>query len=246
MFSDKLLIPGKVNKEKITALNTVSLFQMKYHSELVVKDLEIDDIAFTIFHCKSTRKVVISFKGTDSVIDWERYNLRAGYRKLKLPNQTICCHAGFLKAWENVSQKIVNYLSENSDTIGSILLTGHSLGGAVATIGYLRLKHSSKLPKLRFALVTFGAPCSLILPLNQKIKDTETIYNIINLEDPVPLLPFWFQSPGNKIYIEPKDEGFKTTVKEKSSFCMWFKYFRYSKKWSSHDMETYNHYCKLL
>lgn len=68
-------------------------------------------------------------------------------------------HLGFAMAWEEVSGKVVAYLDELKAKYGAvppIVLTGHSLGGALATVGAYDLRHRN-YPVA--AVVTFGAPC---------------------------------------------------------------------------------------
>lgn len=67
-------------------------------------------------------------------------------------------HLGFAMAWEEVSGKVVAYLESLKAKYGSvppIVLTGHSLGGALATVGAYDLRHRN-YPVA--AVVTFGAP----------------------------------------------------------------------------------------
>lgn len=68
-------------------------------------------------------------------------------------------HLGFAMAWEEVSGKVVAYLDKLKSKYGAIppiALTGHSLGGALATVGAYDLRHRG-YPVA--AVVTFGAPC---------------------------------------------------------------------------------------
>lgn len=68
-------------------------------------------------------------------------------------------HLGFAMAWEEVSGKVVAYLEGIKAKYGSvppIVVTGHSLGGALATVGAHDLRQRN-YPIA--AVVTFGAPC---------------------------------------------------------------------------------------
>ena len=67
-------------------------------------------------------------------------------------------HLGFAMAWEEVSGKVVAYLERLKSKYGTVppvILTGHSLGGALATVGAYDLRHRN-YPVA--AVVTFGAP----------------------------------------------------------------------------------------
>lgn len=68
-------------------------------------------------------------------------------------------HLGFAMAWEEVSGKVVVYLDKLKSKYGAVppvVLTGHSLGGALATVGAYDLRQRG-YPVA--AIVTFGAPC---------------------------------------------------------------------------------------
>jgi len=68
-------------------------------------------------------------------------------------------HLGFAMAWEEVSGKVVAYLNSLKAKYGAIppiVLTGHSLGGALATVGAYDMRHRN-FPVA--PVVTFGAPC---------------------------------------------------------------------------------------
>lgn len=68
-------------------------------------------------------------------------------------------HLGFAMAWEEVSGQVIAYLNDIQRIYGSvppIVLTGHSLGGALATVGAYDLRSRGYSIA---AVVTFGAPC---------------------------------------------------------------------------------------
>ena len=67
-----------------------------------------------------------------------------------------------------------------------LLLTGHSLGGAVATIVGQRLIDFGFAPD-RLQVITFGAPAVGNTPFAQMYGDRLDLIRVTNSEDPVPL-----------------------------------------------------------
>jgi triacylglycerol lipase len=84
---------------------------------------------------------VLSFRGTVTCDDW---HIDCDCDKLTLPNfpEECTAHGGYWKAWSNVSAGLTHIIrsaaSEHNDY--GIVLTGHSLGGAVATLGAAALR----------------------------------------------------------------------------------------------------------
>lgn len=106
-------------------------------------------------------------------------------------------HNGFYQAFGKLQQKIFAQLAQflkkkiDSNAVTEVNFTGHSLGGALATIGCYEL--SNWLKTVKVGIVTFGAPrvgnaafkkvfdTKLNLKINARIT-----YN----KDPVPTVPF--------------------------------------------------------
>ncbi|CAM3745083.1 lipase family protein [Vibrio aquimaris] len=92
-------------------------------------------------------------------------------------------HSGFKHAYEQVASDITLALSSLKDENKPLLVTGHSLGGAIATIAAKRLMFKNGIA----ACYTFGAP---------RVGDHEwashmktPIYRIVNAADSVPMFP---------------------------------------------------------
>lgn len=91
-------------------------------------------------------------------------------------------HEGFHEAYESVEQQLNEALDELSGG-KPLFITGHSLGGALATIAAKRLNFKSGIA----ACYTFGAP---------RVGDKEwistiktPIYRVVNAADAVTMLP---------------------------------------------------------
>lgn len=156
--------------------------------------------------CDDKKTVVFAIRGTSmlSVRDWG-VNLAtdpvspAGF----LDDPGNLCHAGFLRVAKAMVRPIAARLralvQENPSRTGcSLLITGHSAGGAVASLLYAHMLSRtvhSELSNLtdcfkRVHCVTFGAPPVSLLPL-QKPDNADSrlrkclFHSIMNEGDPV-------------------------------------------------------------
>lgn len=92
-------------------------------------------------------------------------------------------HAGFKQAFDQVALDIQNRINEDEFQNRPLLIAGHSLGGALATIAAKKLSHKGGIA----ACYTFGSP---------RVGDDEWIthiktpvYRLVNAADCVTMLP---------------------------------------------------------
>jgi predicted lipase len=121
---------------------------------------------------------VFAFRGTDEPLDALR-----DIRIFPLWTRELgFCPAGFLKASKRLVNKVTSICLELDIDHKSIVLTGHSLGGAVAMILGALMTRDEIPPK---EIVTFGAPrCGRL-----KILDGVPVTQYRNGKDVVPLVP---------------------------------------------------------
>lgn len=136
----------------------------------------------------------ICFRGTESFSDilMDLQMSKTQFPLINREEQTWpYVHTGFYKQFEAVrnelDREIENYHDElNEDT--KIIFSGHSLGGALATLS--SLYYAVKYPKIEVNCVTFGSPrvgCDDFASLfNKKITNS---YRYVNDNDPVPCVP---------------------------------------------------------
>lgn len=154
------------------------------------------------------RKVfLVTFRGSATKADWKinfktnqvNYggNTLAEMESLarKLPfSKYPAVHGGFNDYTNNVLHDSVvaedgslrgvfGYAKENKNA--HIVLTGHSMGGAVATLLAARLVDLG-FPKERLHVLTFGAPAIGNLYFNEQYADKLHIVRITNTNDPIP------------------------------------------------------------
>ena len=112
---------------------------------------------------------ILTIAGTESWKDVE-VDLRVGRVRLneddsaadkeKITNDEIFLHRGFrdytdVVFGDGLTERLINSLEENP--YETLYITGHSLGGAVATIAAIRLTDAG-IPKDRLKVITFAAP----------------------------------------------------------------------------------------
>ncbi len=140
--------------------------------------------------------MLIAFRGTelkelnDILVD-ARVNLMLLPWKgsVPLPDRQIHTgfHDGLESVWQNINIQIEKWTTGRS--VRQILITGHSLGGALATLMFTRLALDPKLPVP--TLYTFGCPKvgdgAFAKELDRAFP--ERIFRLINNLDIVPTLP---------------------------------------------------------
>jgi hypothetical protein len=162
---------------------------------MVMKSVPIDDM----------NTVVFAIRGTQTFMDWA-VNLNSAPSSPVgfLDDPGNLCHSGFLsvakKMIRPVASRLRNMLEENpSRASRSLLITGHSAGGAVANLLYCHMlarEVKSELNILtgcfkRIHCITFGTPPISLLPLQKPDPHSHRMkkslfFSFINEGDPVP------------------------------------------------------------
>jgi hypothetical protein len=156
--------------------------------------------------CDDKKTIVFAIRGTSatSLRDWG-VNLKtvptspSGF----LDDPGNLCHAGFLRVAKAmvrpIAARLRSILEENPNRAScSLLITGHSAGGAVASLLYAHMLSSTIHSELsiltacfkRVHCVTFGAPPVSLLPLQKPITSDARLrkclfHSFMNEGDPV-------------------------------------------------------------
>ena len=130
---------------------------------------------------ENDKHLVLAFRGTESSsIKDIKTDLKAVVSRCETGGHI---HTGFKEAFEKVRRDIEKTLNNPNLRHKSLLITGHSLGGALATIAAKKITH----PGGNAACYTFGSP---------RVGDEEWIsniktplYRLVNSADCVTMLP---------------------------------------------------------
>ena len=155
------------------------------------------------FLAKSASFAVLAFRGTEpdhlrdilTDLDAVLHSTRDGD-----------VHLGFLDAYAEVRQQIHAALPQIGDL--PLYITGHSMGGALATIAVQDLDQDKRYCDQLAACYTFGCPRVGDGKYEGKIK--VPFYRMVFAEDLVTLLPFFFWKyvhVGDPRYISPAVKG---------------------------------------
>ncbi|ORX89147.1 alpha/beta-hydrolase, partial [Basidiobolus meristosporus CBS 931.73] len=130
------------------------------------------EMAGYIGYNKDTKTIVVSFRGTANDENW-LMDLDFLPRSFAYPKAgpDVKVHRGFYETYNSVEDQVREGLAKTLATVGStssdyeLLVTGHSLGAAVATLGALDIKRIYLNPSNEFAFA----------PNLQNVVDTNRI-----------------------------------------------------------------------
>jgi hypothetical protein len=160
---------------------------------MVLKTVPIDDM----------NTIVFAIRGSQTFMDWA-VNYRSSPKSPAgfLDDEGNLCHAGFLHVARQMIQPVADrlrtLLEENpSRSHCSLLITGHSAGGAVASLLFAHMMSTTVSSDLNYLTgffkrvhcITFGAPPTSLLPLERpsdKRHRKSLFFSFINEGDPVP------------------------------------------------------------
>ena len=147
---------------------------------------------FVGFAIASAKGNIIAFRGTQTQLEWWR-NLQATQRDYSDPltgNYYGKVHRGYFKiVREQISSALIETVRQLDPTV-PCYVTGHSLGGAVATLSAMEI--ALNVPEIReqIQLYTYAAPRigdrDFAEAHSQLIPNS---YRVVNLSDSVPLVP---------------------------------------------------------
>ena len=168
--------------------------------------------------------VIVSFRGTRETADWFVSNFRWFPVNLKSKSRGIKVHRGFQQTLLNYRDKTTGLKSIDAlwkhladlDLLKGrkVVLTGHSLGGALATLFavQLREKHPEYTRESLVEIVTFGAPSVGLQQFKEFYGELNDLtLRIINGSDIVPFTPpFLYHHIGSEMWL--KEEGIERNM----------------------------------
>lgn len=158
-----------------------------------------------------------------------------GIRRVKV-------HRGFYNAARQVVRCIRGHLAQHQET-RKVILTGHSLGGAVALIASaLQTDHVRRKSELgnhsAIPVITFGAPRSGNGAFRDWIADNTEHYRFTNAMDSVTVMPPYlmgYRQSGHQTYMVDGDRAFRPAWYER----MLLRFLAKKGPISAHSMALY-------
>ncbi|MGH1405142.1 MAG: lipase family protein [Rhodomicrobiaceae bacterium] len=192
------------------ALSLAEASKLAYENESIIKTTAETDWGFSncdfitagstqLFVAQKENIILIAFRGTQSNLeDW------LGNMDIRTVSKTYGnVHKGFEDHYANIKQQLETILSNSNAANKSIWLTGHSLGGAIATIAAAELMSSYAIS----GIYTFGQPRVGFEGLRTFMETNyaDNFFRFVNQDDPITLLPWkgardW-QDVGNLIHM---------------------------------------------
>ena len=147
-----------------------------------------------VFHSSSLRTMIIALTGTIFLDEWiddfyypevEPYQL-SNY----IPNKNILVHGGFYGIYSGIQRLLWKALEKKRSSTDTLLITGHSLGGALATICSVDFGGGAAGSGIDVYTYTFAAPRSGNNEFIGLFEATNPYaFRVFNTEDIVPSLP---------------------------------------------------------
>lgn len=181
-------------------LGHVSLQTYEKEAEMIKKrfsELGDDSLTVTPFKSGNTEGIlidlpddlIISYRGTESRADWA-FNFKAKQINswFKFPGRI---HQGFFEALNQVWTSHIEGAIKGAHEQGKkVILTGHSLGGALSLLTAARIARLYQ-PRMVKAIYTFGQPKVGDPRFAEFISEhfPDTYYRFVNHRDIVPCIP---------------------------------------------------------
>jgi hypothetical protein len=165
--------------------------------KLLDSPFELKDIIrhgdFQCIVAKGRGRLVITFKGTDSLYDW--------YTDIKVGLTPHGIHEGFFGAAKQFFDQLARWAAGEDVTLG-----GHSLGGAMTTVECDDLSSQRQELSIKsIELVTFGSPRVGDHSFAERVhRRVHEIRRYVHGEDEVPQVPFnamHYEHVGREIHL---------------------------------------------
>ncbi|KAL7679724.1 putative fungal lipase-like domain, alpha/Beta hydrolase [Plasmopara halstedii] len=154
----------------------------------VVEDTK-DNFQGLVGYSKLYDAVVIAFRGSMDITNWID-NLTFHKLRAYAEFPSVLVHEGFYWAYRSVAPQVLDALHrlQMEHTHASVMVTGHSLGGAVAAVCAFELEYLEKIPVN--VLYTFGKPRVGNINFSARLRRANMeVYRVTHFRDVVPHLP---------------------------------------------------------
>ena len=155
----------------------------------------------------ATNALIVGIRGTQTPAEWVK-NFTVIPQVFNAAPEFGLVHLGFEQMWKKIRRDVVEALEREPDTT-RITFLGHSLGGAMATLGIVDVKKNLKRPLVD--LCTFGGPrvgkVVFRVKFNKLIQDC---FRVVEIRDIVPHVPskltLW-NHVGREIEVRSKESN---------------------------------------
>lgn len=154
----------------------------------LVHTFDVKNTEGAIYHDIISNTIYVSFRGTSEKKD---FKTDATYFSKKFLDTKA--HRGFVNAFYMVENEILNTLNNymKADTEYNFIFCGHSLGGALAQLGFYYFIKTQKIKYKEIKLITAGSPKVFIKKYLTEIHEyfRSRAIRITHADDVVPDLP---------------------------------------------------------
>jgi len=182
------LPPGYTQTNVIKA-DAVALAAMVAPQPAVAAMTKNTDIFGLMGHNLTSRTAFVSFRGTSDLDDWlaDVDVVPAGYLPIGGFGQV---HAGFQDVYELVRNSIATNLATAAAGCDQILITGHSLGAALAVLAAPDVFRKMPPNTIEPRLITFAGPRAGLSDFAANFNAAiESCFRVVNFLDIVPYVP---------------------------------------------------------
>lgn len=151
--------------------------------------------------------IICAFTGSNDRVDWI-YNGRIQQCDSDIPFFKGRCHIGYMDLSIDVSKCIRLVMNGRHKGVKKLILTGHSLGGALASMSALRLREFNP------EVVTFGSPKIFDVVGSRKFLQLIGGTHYINGLDPIPHMPRFAYSYYRNTHWLNKPNRYISFIKE--------------------------------